>query len=442
MDAVKAKVLGNREDAFRQFSQFVTANPRNATAHYELSRIWLERNNVPKALSEISLSLLSDSTNKWIRGQYADLLAFDGQYLKAADVYGRLAATERAPEEYLVRQAMLYQRAEKYKEALAVLDKLSAYIGNDDEVLMFQKQQLYLNLNDVDGAVGVVRDLIRYYPDEPRYMLLLGDLYENNDIEDKAAVAYLDAEHKFPNEPSVQFALVQYYLKRKDTAQFQHYLEKAVMNKEIGMEDRISLLAPFIQYRGADSSARRVAFNLTRKMAEQYPPQVDALLLYADLLNEDNQEDAALTQYKKVIAADSTKLSAWQQIQILYTNKGNIDSLVHYSDRAVILFPKESLVFYFAGVGYTQAKNYTKAAGFLGKAIALQSGGNNNLLSDMLAALGDVYNSDGKFTLSDSCYQAAIRLQPNNASALNNFSYYLSERGENLDEAEKCRQNP
>ncbi|MFA6059781.1 MAG: tetratricopeptide repeat protein, partial [Taibaiella sp.] len=40
-----------------------------------------------------------------------------------------------------------------------------------------------------------------------------------------------------------------------------------------------------------------------------------------------------------------------------------------------------------------------------------------------------------RFASSDSCYRAALNLQPDNATALNNFSYYLSVRGENLEEA-------
>lgn len=437
IDAVKAKMLNRTDDAYRQFSLLASTGNLGATPHYELSKIWLERNNVPRALNEIKLATQKDSLNKWFQTQFADLLAYDGQYLKAAEVYKKLSAKERYPQDYLMREAMLYQKAEQYKEALVVLEQLEQLVGEDDESVLLQKQQLYLNLNDVKGAAKEVEKLILYYPQEPRYLLLLGDLYENNNIKTDVEQIYKRAEAKFPNEPAVQFALVQYYLKKKDTTQFQVYLEKAIMNKEVPVEDRISLLAPFIQFKGADSSAKHMAFDLAGKLARQQPPKAEAMMLYGDMLAADNQLTGALEQYKNAIGIDSSDFNAWQQILFIYTSRLQVDSLIHYSERAAANFPKESLVYYFGGVGYMQAKNYSKSEGFLLKAVELQTKGRGNLLPEIYVTLGDVYNSDGKFRLSDSFYRAALILQPDNANALNNFSYYLSVRGENLEEAEQ-----
>jgi tetratricopeptide (TPR) repeat protein len=437
MDAVKAKILEDKAEAFKQFSRVAVLKPGNATAHYELSRLWLERRNIPKAIEEVRYALQRDSSNKWIYNWYASLLDVDGQYLKAAEIMARLAAREKAPEDFLQRQAILLQKAGKNKEALTILDKLSTYVGQDDEVLLLQKQQIYLSQNDVESAVGEVRKLISYYPQESRYMLLVGELYDNNGKDEEAIKAYKLAEEKFPEDSNIQFALVQYYLKNKDTVNFQHYLEKAILNKEVGVEERISLLAPFIQNRGQDPEIKKLAFDLTRKLAEQEPPQIESRLLYADLLAADSHLDSALAEYKKIIATDSVKFGAWQQLLLIYTQQQEYDSLIVYSERATQLFPKEQMVFYLGGLGYQLKGNYTDAERYLKNAISLHKDKNDDLLSEMLTALGDTYNSDKKFAASDSCYHAALALQPDNASALNNFSYYLSERGEKLDEAER-----
>lgn len=437
MDAVKAKMLDNKPEAFKQFSRFVALNPDNATAHFELSRLWLERRDIPKAIEEIRYAVQKDSSNKWFYNWYANLLDVDGQYLKAAEIMAKLADKEKSPEDFLQRQSILLQKAGKNKEALAVLDKLSTYVGPDDEVLLLQKQQIYLSQNDLEGAVGEVRKLIGYYPQDPRYMLLVGELYDNNGKDAAALIAYKQAEEKFPEDSNIQFAFVQYYLKNKDTANFQRYLEKAILNKDVGVEERISLLAPFIQNRTQDSSIKKMAFELTRKLAEQEPPQMEARLLYADLLAADNQVDSALAAYKKIIASDPGKFGAWQQVLLIYTQQQQYDSLLAYSEKAATLFPKEQMVFYLGGLGYQLKGNYGEAERFLKTAISLHKEKNDELLSEMLTALGDTYNSDKQYAASDSCYRAALALKPDNASALNNFSYYLSERGENLEEAEK-----
>ncbi len=437
MEAVKAKILGKKEEAFRKYSLFAMARPANAAAHYELSRMWFEQSNAAKALNEIQLALRSDSTNKWMLKQYADILSFNGQYVDAATIYGKIAAKERTPEEFLIRQAMLYQKAGKHTEALNVLDKLAQYIGEDDEILSMQREQVYLSMNNVEGAADEVRKLMKYYPYEAKYALHLAELYENNNIEDKARQAYQDVEAKFPDEGPVQFALVQYYLKNKDLKQVEYYLSKAVMNKSVSTEDRIALLVPFIQYRGVDSSSKGIAFDLARKLAEQQPPQVEAISLYADLLMADRKVDEALEQYKRVVTVAPSMFSAWQQVMFLYLTRTDNDSLVAYAERAVRVFPQESMAYYLGGLGYMQLKQNNKAVDYLSKAIQYHKDNNDDVLSEMLVSLGDVYNIERRYASSDSCYKAALALKPNNATALNNYSYYLSLRGENLDEAEK-----
>ena len=437
IDAVKANMLGNKEDAFRKYSTFAASNPANATAHYELSRLWLERNNLPKALGEIRIALQHDSVNKWMLKQYADLLSFDEQYVAAAAIYGKIASRERAPEEFLTWEAMLYQKAGKYNDALAVLDKLAQFTGADDEALILQRQQLYLSMNNVEAAAGETRKLIGYYPRESRYVLLLAELYDNNNIKDKAAEAYRKAETLFPEDPSVMFALVQYHLKNKNFERMEHYMEKAVLNRNIDIEDRLGLLVPFLRYRSTDSTSRSVALNLSKKLAHQEPLRVEAVSLYGDLLADEGRLGEAVKQYKKVIGIDSTKFAYWQQVILYSSAQQENDSVVAYSERAAQLFPREPMVYFMGGTGYMMLKKNDKAIDFLNKAIEYQANSNANLLPEILVSLGDVYNAEGRYRSSDSCYKAVIDLQPNNATALNNYSYYLSVRGENLDEAEK-----
>jgi len=54
-----------------------------------------------------------------------------------------------------------------------------------------------------------------------------------------------------------------------------------------------------------------------------------------------------------------------------------------------------------------------------------------------LANLGDSYNQDKNNIKSDSCYDKALDLNPNDIYVLNNYSYYLSMRMEKLEKAEE-----
>lgn len=49
--------------------------------------------------------------------------------------------------------------------------------------------------------------------------------------------------------------------------------------------------------------------------------------------------------------------------------------------------------------------------------------------------MGEAYYRLNRFSESDNAFENALRKNPNDATILNNYSYYLSERGEKLEKA-------
>ena len=68
-----------------------------------------------------------------------------------------------------------------------------------------------------------------------------------------------------------------------------------------------------------------------------------------------------------------------------------------------------------------------------GKLVALE----RPILGQFWTILGDAYNELKDHVKSDSCYVEALKLDPNNANALNNYSYYLSVRKKDLEKAKE-----
>ena len=56
---------------------------------------------------------------------------------------------------------------------------------------------------------------------------------------------------------------------------------------------------------------------------------------------------------------------------------------------------------------------------------------------DFYSALGDAYNYGKEFEKSDKAYEDALKIDSDNTFVLNQYSYFLSLRKENLDKAEK-----
>lgn len=436
-DAVKARIMGDDKESDSLLQEFVKVNPNVAAAYYELARYRMKQNNIPEATSYIQKAIKLDDGNKWYKDQYAVILAMQDKNDEAAHIYEDLANTEEYNEEYLQKAALLYQHDGKYKEALAVLDKLLLKTGGDDEDVLMEKQQIYLKMNDLKKAAEVIEQLIAQNPKDAKYYTLLAELYDNNKETGKAEELFVKARKNFPDDPSLQLALAEHYRKLNDTAKYNEYIVKTITNKDLDAETQLGLLAPYLQDMQNNAQKKKIALDLIGQIAAQHPNEANVLAVYGDVLAFNDERDSAQLQYKRSLAIDPSKLSVWQQLLYGYTARKDADSLIYYSEKALRLFPNQAIIHYLNGIGKANARNYGGAEGAINRAIDMQPDDNPQLLGEMYSELGDVYNSDKKYDLSDKSFDKALSLDPNNATLLNNYSYYLSVRGIRLDDAEK-----
>lgn len=112
------------------------------------------------------------------------------------------------------------------------------------------------------------------------------------------------------------------------------------------------------------------------------------------------------------------------------------EGLERDSKRAVELFPNEPIPYLFYGVVQLENKNYKEAVEYLeiGKDYVID---NPPLKTQFYATLGDAYNSMKNYEKSDAAYEKALEIDSKNIHVLNNYSYFLSLRGEKLERAEK-----
>ena len=59
------------------------------------------------------------------------------------------------------------------------------------------------------------------------------------------------------------------------------------------------------------------------------------------------------------------------------------------------------------------------------------------LVSDIFAAMGDLYNEQGLQEEAFLCYDSALVYNPSNVLVMNNYAYNLSEKGIQLENAEQ-----
>ena len=156
--------------------------------------------------------------------------------------------------------------------------------------------------------------------------------------------------------------------------------------------------------------------------------------MYGDFLYQDNQYANARDAFKKVIELDDSKYVVWEQLLFAEAELKNNDSLLVESQKAIELFPEQPLPYLFAGSVYYQKKKWQDCV------LVLEHGlfyviNNDAMLTQFFSYLGDAYYQLDDFQKSDEYYDKALKINPNNDYVLNNYAYYLSLRGEDLEKA-------
>jgi tetratricopeptide (TPR) repeat protein len=100
------------------------------------------------------------------------------------------------------------------------------------------------------------------------------------------------------------------------------------------------------------------------------------------------------------------------------------------------LFPSQPTTYFFNGVANLQLRNHKKAAQSLKDGLEFVVD-NKALMMDFYSNLGDAYFYLKEYEKSDKAFDDALKIDTDNTYVLNNYSYYLSLRNENLDRAEK-----
>src|SRR5690606_30082953 len=115
----------------------------------------------------------------------AEVYTKQGNFTAAADVYKALMANVEDTDIYLYDLAALYLYQKDLRSALEVYDETENKFGLSPEIV-FQKQKIYLNLNELDKAIEEGEKLIAAHPEEKDFVLQLVEVLLANNRFDQA----------------------------------------------------------------------------------------------------------------------------------------------------------------------------------------------------------------------------------------------------------------
>lgn len=434
-NGIKEKTLNNQDKAAESFRRCVELEPKNDAAQYELAKAYFALSDYPKAFEAVKQALAVNPDQEWYLKLLSNCYAGLNRPKESAEVYDKLLSLKPDRVDFYIEQADLYLRASAFPEALKVLEKLEAKIGPNEDVIM-QKQKIYLRQGKVDKAIEEVGKLIKDNPKEVRYYLLAGETYFVNNQLEKAFPFYQKALELEPDNGFANLSMADYYRQKKDERNSFKYLKHAFEQESVDIDTKVRILYPYFSFINQDQYYKQ-ALELSKLLTRVHPTEAKAVAMYADFLAQRKENtDSALVQYRAAVKLDRNIFAVWDQLIRLEITQKNFHLAEEQCDTALSLFPNQAVLYLYSGIVHSQLKDYKTSVEVLKNGVAM-AGSNKALLTELYSSLGDAYHEVDNNEESDKSYDKALELNPEQEYVLNNYSYYLSLRGDKLDKAEK-----
>lgn len=440
MEANQARLKGELPKAVQLFEATLKEDPLNAASMFELAKLYNQAQAPQEALALAKRAVATDKENIWYRFLLSDLSLQNGDLAGATKAYREIVA--KWPDRYEVYFGLASTLAQQKKvdEARQVYRDLEKRIGSNEELVM-REYDMLATAGQTEAARDLLTDAIAKHPEQTQYYGMLAEVQETLGDTAKAEEFYKKALALDPDDSMTRISLAQFYYNSGRAAEGFSHLREAFGDPDLDIDPKMQLLLGFYEMTGHPSGDAppdliQQSHALIEELKKAHPQSGKPWSIEGDFYSREGNTAGARDAFAKAVEFDQDRFPIWSALLQLDAQLNDYPALDRHAQRAIELFPTQPEFYLFKGIAASQLKKNDEAIEALvtGRDLVVD---NKPLEGQFWSSLGDAYNVDKEFAKSDAAYDKALGINPDDATVLNNYAYYLSERGEQLEKAER-----
>ena len=438
LEAICQQEKGNHDAAFDLLTHCVEIDSTRSEAFYYLARYYDYLKDKDKALAYSEKAVRLEPDNETYLETLANTYINRRKYDEAIKVLERIYDMNRDREDVLSMLVQLYEQQKDYEGAIRTLSRLEILEGKSERLSM-AKSDLYTQKGDKKAAISEIKQLADQYPNDLNYRCLYGTTLYLNGQQKKALAIYNEILKKDPESRNAQMAMLSHYNEINDSVQAHVWLERMLMNKNATTQDRVMLLRQVIgesERSGGDSTQ---VLRMFRQVLDTPQADADLAIFCATYMNlKKMPSDSISPVLEHALALEPTNAAARLQLVGYAWEAGNRDRVIALCQDARQYNPDEMAFYYYQGIAYYQKDQLDLALNAFQNGIGVITAQSDpSIVSDFYAVMGDILHQKGQTQEAFVAYDSCLVWKDDNIGCLNNYAYYLSELGEQLDKAEQ-----
>lgn len=434
--ALNAKALGKYDEALDLLLHCHSMDSTNANVLVELGTFYNVMQEKNQALDFFKKAVRYDGTNYYYNMMLAGLSKELGLKQEVVDIYEQMLSLYPDKQELHYEMANAYADNGELDKAIESLNELEKRTGIT-EVLTLNKFRLYSMMDKKEEAYDEIRQIIHKNPHDPRYLVLMGELYlEDNRNDD--ALQYLEQAQKIaPDYPGLILAMVNYHEKTNNKEAARAELQKAITSNSLEVDTKIQLLTRYLGILQQTQQDLAEANALFESLFEQHPNNTQLNLIYGSVLLLQEDVEGAMDQFEVFTRDNPEDPRGYEQMLRVVLPEEDLDKIVEITSEAVKHLPSEPQFYFYLGGAYYQLERYEESLRVFEEGLENSTILNPIVESNFHGQIGDLNYFLGDANTAFESYEKALKLYPQNLPVLNNYSYYLSLEKKNLDKAEQ-----
>lgn len=434
-EALNAKAQGKYDEAMDLFRYCHALDSTNANVLVELGTFYNVLQEKDKALTYLQKAVAHDPSNYYYNMMLAGLSKELDRKQDVVDIY--TAMHERYPD----KQELLYELASAHadngelQQAIDMLDQLEKSTGIIETVTM-SKFRYYSMLEQKEEAFEEIEQIIEKNPSNPAYLVLMGDLYMEDNQSEKAWEYYERAYKVDASFPALILSRINYYEKNNRKRKAQEELEAAITGSSMDAETKVQLLTRYLGILQQEQQDLAQANPLFESLFKQYPNYSRLRMIYGNVLLMQDDKKGAMKQFREYITEQPDDPAGYEQIIRIALPEEDMETLKSITEEGIKNIPQEPQFYFYLGAAHYQEENHEEALRVFKEGLEHAVIENPLLESDFHGQIGDINFFLGHKEEAFKSYEKALQLNPQNLPVLNNYSYYLSLDKRDLDKAE------
>lgn len=434
LEAVRLEQQGCYDETFGMLVHCLDICPEAPSALYKMATYYFFLNQKDKALDALLRAVKGEPDNYWYRQTLASYYQTNREYDNAIAVLEEMQ--QRFPKrngELLSALVGLYSRTQQYDKVIDALSRLETLIGKTEAISM-EKSRNYLLMGNQEGAFGEMEALAAEYPDNSYYRVVLASIYMENGREADALPVLQEILHEEPDNGAAKIAMVQYHKQVADTVGYHAMVDSVMMASTVDDDTKVKMMLQLINEK-TDSTYVLQLFDRALQQPQRSAKLGHICVQYMLMLHQ--SEERVRPVLLRMLETEPDHVQARLQLLSYAAKRNDLEEIIDICSKAIDYTPEVLDFYYYKAIGLYQTNRHEEALDTYRKATAqITQESNTELVSDIFTAMGDLYQQTGRLEEAYLCYDSALVYNPSNLLVLNNYAYFLSEEGRQLDKAE------